>query len=97
MNNITLRKNLVKSKGKFFTKIPRLKLIIGQTISHYPAVRDPARQNKIIEKLAPASGQAGEGGMPSLMKNHNKLTPSPGPSFSEKYNKLVPPDGRRRI
>ena len=30
--------------------------MIGQTISHYPALRDPGRRDKILEKL-------GEGGM----------------------------------
>jgi hypothetical protein len=64
--------------------------MIGETISHYPALWDPAQRDKILAKLD-------KGGMSSLMKNHNKLTPSPGPSFGEKYNKLVPPDGRRRI
>ena len=28
--------------------------MIGQTISHYPALRDPARRDKILEKLGEA-------------------------------------------
>ena len=27
---------------------------VGQTISHYPALRDPARRDKILEKLGEA-------------------------------------------
>jgi hypothetical protein len=42
---------------------------------------------KILEKL-------GEGGMSSLMKNHKKLTPSPGPSFVQNYDSLIPRSGR---
>ncbi len=45
---------------------------------------------RIFEKL-------GEGGMPSLMKNHKKLTPSAGPSLSKEYNKLVPQGGGSRV
>ncbi len=40
--------------------------MIGQTISHYPALRDPAQRDKIIDKL-------GESGKPSFGEKHNKL------------------------
>jgi hypothetical protein len=65
--------------------------MIGQTISHY----------KILAKLGeacPAKGsRQARGGMSSLIRDHKKLTPSPGPSFSEKYNKLVPQGARRHL
>ena len=42
--------------------------MIGKTISHYPAFRDPVKRDKILEKL-------GKGGMSSLIKKYNKLIP----------------------
>jgi hypothetical protein len=45
--------------------------MIGKTISHYPASRDPVRRDKILEKL-------GEGGMSSLIKKYNRLIPQTG-------------------
>jgi hypothetical protein len=35
--------------------------MIGQTISHYPALRDPEHRDKIIEKLGEACPAAGQG------------------------------------
>ena len=35
--------------------------MIGQTISHYPALRDPEQRDKIIEKLGEACPAAGQG------------------------------------
>ena len=73
----------------------------GKTIPHYPAFRDPARRDKIIAKLGeacPAKGsRQARGGMSSLVKNHRGLIPSTGPSFSKKYNNLVPQGGRRLV
>jgi hypothetical protein len=60
--------------------------MIGKTILHYPAFRDPEQRDKIIATL-------GEGGMSSLMKNYKRLTPSPGSSFNRKYDKLIPQAG----
>ncbi len=45
--------------------------MIGKTISPYPAFRDPAQRDKILEKL-------GEGGMSSFSKKYDKLIPHAG-------------------
>jgi len=53
--------------------------MISKTISHYPAVRDPVRRDKILEKLV-------EGGMSSLIKKYNKLIPQRGASLEKKID-----------
>jgi len=35
--------------------------MIGQTIYHYPALRDPEQRDKILEKLGEACPAAGQG------------------------------------